>query len=231
MPFGNAVSLFGDDLMPFWEHHWYHFGNTVSLFGNTLGGILGTLLMPFWEHPLLTIHTSHHQLSPPPPSDPPKQPQGRDSPQIPDIPLGIQPQGHFGMGIWDPLTPLCPPGRPEPLVFHIPQSFFEALQQRISSGSGKKRLPNSTTGEEKGEKHGKTTGKPHWELRFGGFGGVEKIPHCLGGSWIFLRFFFLGFFLGFLLGFLSWIFLGFSLQFSLDFSLCFFFLSFPSGEL
>uniref|UniRef100_A0A674GM16 Putative treble-clef zinc-finger domain-containing protein n=1 Tax=Taeniopygia guttata TaxID=59729 RepID=A0A674GM16_TAEGU len=36
-------------------------------------------------------------------------------------------------------------GRPEPLVFHIPQSFFEALQQRISSGSGKKRLPNSTT--------------------------------------------------------------------------------------
>ncbi|XP_056364825.1 uncharacterized protein C2orf42 homolog isoform X5 [Oenanthe melanoleuca] len=38
-------------------------------------------------------------------------------------------------------------GHPEPLVFHIPQSFFEALQQRISSGSGKKRLPNSTTGE------------------------------------------------------------------------------------
>ncbi|XP_041260583.1 uncharacterized protein C2orf42 homolog [Onychostruthus taczanowskii] len=36
-------------------------------------------------------------------------------------------------------------GRPEPLVFHIPQAFFEALQQRISSGSGKKRLPNSTT--------------------------------------------------------------------------------------
>ncbi|XP_021401059.2 uncharacterized protein C2orf42 homolog [Lonchura striata] len=36
-------------------------------------------------------------------------------------------------------------GHPEPLVFHIPQSFFEALQQRISSGSGKKRLPNSTT--------------------------------------------------------------------------------------
>ncbi|XP_028654599.1 uncharacterized protein C2orf42 homolog isoform X1 [Erpetoichthys calabaricus] len=36
-------------------------------------------------------------------------------------------------------------GKPEPLVFHIPQSFFEALQQRISSGSRKKRLPNSTT--------------------------------------------------------------------------------------
>ncbi|XP_009075723.1 PREDICTED: uncharacterized protein C2orf42 homolog, partial [Acanthisitta chloris] len=36
-------------------------------------------------------------------------------------------------------------GRPEPLVFHIPQTFFEALQQRISSGSSKKRLPNSTT--------------------------------------------------------------------------------------
>lgn len=39
-----------------------------------------------------------------------------------------------------------PPGKPEPLVFHIPQAFFEALQQRISSGSTKKRLPNSTTG-------------------------------------------------------------------------------------
>ncbi|RXM94735.1 hypothetical protein EOD39_17663 [Acipenser ruthenus] len=36
-------------------------------------------------------------------------------------------------------------GKPEPLVFHIPQSFFEALQQRISAGN-KKRLPNSTTG-------------------------------------------------------------------------------------
>ncbi|XP_068277536.1 uncharacterized protein C2orf42 homolog isoform X3 [Nyctibius grandis] len=37
-------------------------------------------------------------------------------------------------------------GKPEPLVFHIPQAFFDALQQRISSGSTKKRLPNSTTG-------------------------------------------------------------------------------------
>ncbi|CAK7296601.1 uncharacterized protein C2orf42 homolog isoform X2 [Canis lupus baileyi] len=36
-------------------------------------------------------------------------------------------------------------GKPEPLVFHIPQTFFEALQQRISIGSAKKRLPNSTT--------------------------------------------------------------------------------------
>nr|BAC36833.1 unnamed protein product [Mus musculus] len=36
-------------------------------------------------------------------------------------------------------------GKPEPLVFHIPQSFFDALQQRISLGSAKKRLPNSTT--------------------------------------------------------------------------------------
>ncbi|XP_023574234.1 uncharacterized protein C2orf42 homolog isoform X3 [Octodon degus] len=35
--------------------------------------------------------------------------------------------------------------KPEPLVFHIPQSFFDALQQRISVGSAKKRLPNSTT--------------------------------------------------------------------------------------
>ncbi|KAM6294626.1 uncharacterized protein C2orf42 homolog [Aegotheles albertisi] len=35
-------------------------------------------------------------------------------------------------------------GKPEPLVFHIPQAFFDALQQRISRGSTKKRLPNST---------------------------------------------------------------------------------------
>ncbi|XP_078095387.1 uncharacterized protein C2orf42 homolog isoform X2 [Mustelus asterias] len=37
-------------------------------------------------------------------------------------------------------------GKPEPLVFHVPQTFFDALQQRISMGSRKKRLPNSTTG-------------------------------------------------------------------------------------
>ncbi|GCB63038.1 hypothetical protein scyTo_0011558 [Scyliorhinus torazame] len=37
-------------------------------------------------------------------------------------------------------------GRPEPLVFHVPQTFFDALQQRISMGSKKKRLPNSTSG-------------------------------------------------------------------------------------
>ncbi|KAG8141110.1 hypothetical protein E2320_006789, partial [Naja naja] len=36
--------------------------------------------------------------------------------------------------------------KPEPLVFHIPQTFFEALQQRIGLGSVKMRLPNSTTG-------------------------------------------------------------------------------------
>uniref|UniRef100_A0A8C5RSL5 Chromosome 2 open reading frame 42 n=1 Tax=Laticauda laticaudata TaxID=8630 RepID=A0A8C5RSL5_LATLA len=36
-------------------------------------------------------------------------------------------------------------GKPEPLVFHIPQTFFEALQQRIGLGSIKMRLPNSTT--------------------------------------------------------------------------------------
>ncbi|XP_063301660.1 uncharacterized protein C2orf42 homolog isoform X2 [Pelobates fuscus] len=36
-------------------------------------------------------------------------------------------------------------GKPEPLVFHIPQSFFDALQQRLSMGSTRKRLPNSTT--------------------------------------------------------------------------------------
>ncbi|XP_049859146.1 uncharacterized protein C2orf42 homolog isoform X2 [Schistocerca gregaria] len=36
-------------------------------------------------------------------------------------------------------------GRPDPLVFHIPQNFFDCLRERISCGSRKKRLPNSTT--------------------------------------------------------------------------------------
>ncbi|XP_026109870.1 uncharacterized protein C2orf42 homolog isoform X1 [Carassius auratus] len=36
-------------------------------------------------------------------------------------------------------------GKPEPLVFHIPQAFFNALQQRLSLGSKKRRLPNYTT--------------------------------------------------------------------------------------
>lgn len=37
------------------------------------------------------------------------------------------------------------PGTPDPLVFHAPQVFFDCLQQRISAGSRKKRLPNLTT--------------------------------------------------------------------------------------
>ncbi|XP_060917586.1 uncharacterized protein C2orf42 homolog isoform X1 [Labrus mixtus] len=36
-------------------------------------------------------------------------------------------------------------GKPEPLVFHVPQEFFNALQHRLSTGSKKKRLPNFTT--------------------------------------------------------------------------------------
>ncbi|CAL8320285.1 unnamed protein product [Lota lota] len=36
-------------------------------------------------------------------------------------------------------------GRPEPLVYHIPQEFFQALQHRFSLGSKKRRLPNATT--------------------------------------------------------------------------------------
>jgi len=36
------------------------------------------------------------------------------------------------------------PGNPDPLVFHIPRVFFECLLERISAGSKKKRLPNST---------------------------------------------------------------------------------------
>ena len=36
-------------------------------------------------------------------------------------------------------------GNPDPLVFHAPQFFFECLQQRISTGNKKKRLPNFTT--------------------------------------------------------------------------------------
>ena len=35
-------------------------------------------------------------------------------------------------------------GHPEPLVFHAPQMFFDCLRERISGGSKKKRLPNST---------------------------------------------------------------------------------------
>ncbi|XP_047425021.1 uncharacterized protein C2orf42 homolog isoform X2 [Mugil cephalus] len=36
-------------------------------------------------------------------------------------------------------------GKPQPLVYHIPQDFFNALQQRLSLGSKKKRLPNFTS--------------------------------------------------------------------------------------
>ncbi|XP_042895170.1 uncharacterized protein C2orf42 homolog isoform X1 [Parasteatoda tepidariorum] len=37
-------------------------------------------------------------------------------------------------------------GQPEPLVFQVPQSFFNIIQQRLSEGSKKKRLPNSVVG-------------------------------------------------------------------------------------
>lgn len=36
-------------------------------------------------------------------------------------------------------------GKPDPLVFHVPQIFFDCLRERISCGGKKKRLPNSTT--------------------------------------------------------------------------------------
>ncbi|TKS84916.1 hypothetical protein D9C73_018316 [Collichthys lucidus] len=36
-------------------------------------------------------------------------------------------------------------GKPQPLVYHVPQEFFNALQHRLSLGSKKKRLPNFTT--------------------------------------------------------------------------------------
>uniref|UniRef100_A0A673B3Y6 Chromosome 2 open reading frame 42 n=1 Tax=Sphaeramia orbicularis TaxID=375764 RepID=A0A673B3Y6_9TELE len=36
-------------------------------------------------------------------------------------------------------------GKPDPLVYHIPQEFFNALQHRLSLGSKKRRLPNFTT--------------------------------------------------------------------------------------
>ncbi|KAL4232424.1 hypothetical protein ACF0H5_009991 [Mactra antiquata] len=36
-------------------------------------------------------------------------------------------------------------GNPDPLVFHAPQFFFDCLQQRLSAGCKKKRLPNFTT--------------------------------------------------------------------------------------
>ena len=34
------------------------------------------------------------------------------------------------------------PGTPQPLTFQAPQFFFECLQQRISAGARKRRLPN-----------------------------------------------------------------------------------------
>lgn len=37
-------------------------------------------------------------------------------------------------------------GKPQPLVYYIPQEFFNALQHRLSLGSKKRRLPNITTG-------------------------------------------------------------------------------------
>ncbi|XP_029371791.1 uncharacterized protein C2orf42 homolog isoform X2 [Echeneis naucrates] len=36
-------------------------------------------------------------------------------------------------------------GKPQPLVYHIPHEFFNALQHRLSLGSKKRRLPNFTT--------------------------------------------------------------------------------------
>uniref|UniRef100_A0A3P8WA09 Chromosome 2 open reading frame 42 n=1 Tax=Cynoglossus semilaevis TaxID=244447 RepID=A0A3P8WA09_CYNSE len=36
-------------------------------------------------------------------------------------------------------------GKPQSLVYHIPQEFFNALQHRLSLGSKKRRLPNFTT--------------------------------------------------------------------------------------
>ncbi|XP_010876425.1 uncharacterized protein C2orf42 homolog isoform X2 [Esox lucius] len=36
-------------------------------------------------------------------------------------------------------------GKPEPLVFHVPQVFFNSLQHRLSLGSKKRRLPNATS--------------------------------------------------------------------------------------
>ncbi|GAA6219219.1 uncharacterized protein C2orf42 homolog [Lates japonicus] len=36
-------------------------------------------------------------------------------------------------------------GKPQPLVYHIPQEFFNALQHRLTLGSKKGRLPNFTT--------------------------------------------------------------------------------------
>jgi len=42
---------------------------------------------------------------------------------------------------------VCIAGKPDPLVFHIPQKFFDCLQQRMSVGVNgrKKRLPNTST--------------------------------------------------------------------------------------
>ncbi|XP_058715476.1 uncharacterized protein C2orf42 homolog isoform X2 [Poecile atricapillus] len=72
-------------------------------------------------------------------------------------------------------------GHPEPLVFHIPQSFFEALQQRISSGSGKKRLPNSTTGEAD-LRHARGAAGDHPQLRAEPGRILRALPQPPGGG-------------------------------------------------
>ncbi|XP_059488653.1 uncharacterized protein C2orf42 homolog [Neocloeon triangulifer] len=36
-------------------------------------------------------------------------------------------------------------GRPDPLVFHVPQLFFDCLKERICNGGKKKRIPNVST--------------------------------------------------------------------------------------
>ena len=47
---------------------------------------------------------------------------------------------------WNVVFVVYPSGKPQPLVYHIPQEFFNALQNRLSLGSKKRRLPNFTTG-------------------------------------------------------------------------------------
>lgn len=55
-------------------------------------------------------------------------------------------------------------GKPEPLVYQIPQDFFNALLHRLSLSSKKRRLPNSTTFVKNDELHPGAVSKYTWHI-------------------------------------------------------------------
>lgn len=55
-------------------------------------------------------------------------------------------------------------GKPQPLVFQIPQDFFNTLLHRLSLGSKKRRLPNSTSAFERTDGLPGTLSKYTWHI-------------------------------------------------------------------